>query len=71
MFVWFEKHPKEVCMTYVQHFALSMFLCKTFAEGSVKAFVHAFFPFWFSSSSTKINNMVTETIKKSGCRKRQ
>lgn len=70
MFSIFSKHPKQVCMTYFEHFMLSMSLCKYFAEGSVKAFLHAIFPFWYESSSTRIKNIVTEKIAKSGCQKK-
>ena len=65
----FHKHPMEVCMTYWEHLQLSMTLSYYFAEGSLKAFVHAIFPFWFPSSSTNIKNIVTEKITKSGCRR--
>ena len=64
----FQKHPKEVCMTYYQHFRLSMTLCGHFIEGSVKSFIHAIFPFWFPSSSTEINDIITDKITESGCR---
>lgn len=64
----FIKHPREVCMSYVEHFQLSIGLSTLFLEGSIKAIIHAFFPFWYPSSSTRINLMITDKIKKSGCR---
>lgn len=65
----FNKHPKEVCMTYFQHFKLSMSLSKLFLEGTIKAIIHAFFPFWYLSSSTRINKNISFILKNSGCRK--
>lgn len=64
----FIKHPKEVCMSYFEHFQFSFGLSKLFLEGSIKALIHSFFPFWYSSSSTKINITITDKMKKSGCR---
>jgi hypothetical protein len=48
----FIKHPEEVGMTYSQHmrFALMLFR-KTFAA-SMASFVHAFFPFLFTTTAS-------------------
>ena len=63
----FTNHPKKVCMTYFEHFKLSMTLSIHFFEASTKAFVHAIFPFWFPSESTRINQLIGNKIKNSGC----
>lgn len=63
----FTNHPKNVCMTYVEHFKLSMTLSIHFLEGSIKAFIHGILPFWFASSSTNINKLIETKIKNSGC----
>ena len=64
----FTNHPNKVCMTYLEHFKLSMTLSKYFFEASVKAFIHAIFPFWFASSSTRMNKLIEYKIKTSGCK---
>lgn len=64
----FTNHPNKVCMTYIEHFKLSMTLSKYFFEAGAKAFIHAIFPFWFASSSTKINELIASKIKSSGCK---
>ena len=40
----FFKHPKQVCMTYFEHFKLSMNFSKLLAIGALKAFVHVILP---------------------------
>ena len=43
MRLYFE-HPKKVCMTYIKHMKLSLYLSYLLAKGSAKAIVHAFLP---------------------------
>ena len=38
------EHPSKVCMTYIEHFKLSMGFSYMFAVASAKAFIHAIIP---------------------------
>ena len=62
------KHPSNVCMTYLQHMRLSLELSSLFFIGSIKAFIHAFIPDIFITSSTDIVNIANQKMKKVGCR---
>ena len=48
----FNKHPNELNMTYFQHAVGSLSLSINFLIASVQAFIHAFFPFVFQTTST-------------------
>ena len=61
-------HPSNVCMTYLQHMKLSLELSSLFFIGSIKAFIHAFIPDIFITSSTDIVNIANQKMKKVGCR---
>jgi hypothetical protein len=61
------KHPSKVCMTYFEHFKLSMGFSITFASASVQAFIHAIIPDVYTESTTNTINKVQEKIKISGC----
>ncbi len=54
MFVYnlFNKHPKENNLTYFQHAVGSLSLSANFLIASFQAFIHAFFPFIFETTST-------------------
>ena len=60
-------HLKTVCMTYSEHWRLSLCLATLFARGALCAIVHAFLPNVFSSSSTVFGRRITETIARAGC----
>jgi len=62
-------HPKNVCMTYFQHFRFSMYLCSLFCKGAFFALLHSFLPDFFITSSSDIVNNIQNLIKESGCRK--
>ena len=64
-------HPAKVCMTYFEHFKLSMGFSITFAVASFKAFVHAIIPDIYIASTTNTVNMVQEKIKNSGCNNKE
>lgn len=64
----FTKHPTSVCMTYFSHFTLSITLSGLFVKASFQALVHAFFPFWYASASTKNARQIMKLIETSGCR---
>lgn len=60
-------HLKKVCMTYRQHFNLSMYLGYYFCQGAIHAVCHACLPNVFEDSSTKISQHIQDTIARSGC----
>ena len=65
----FFKHPSKVCMTYTEHMKLSLGFSYIFLKGSITAFVHAFYPDAFVTSTSDINEIVKKKIENSGCRK--
>ena len=64
----FFNHPNSVCMSYFKHMTFSLSLSIDFAIGSLKAFVHAFLPNAYITSSTDLNKELTEKLKNSGCK---
>ena len=62
-------HPKNVCMTYTEHMKFSLQLSKDFFIGSFKAFIHAFYPDAYITSTTDILNEMQEKLDNAGCRK--
>lgn len=62
------QHPTNVCMTYLEHMKLSLELCALFFIGSIKAFIHAFIPDVFVTSSTDTVRDAKEKMSKAGCR---
>ena len=69
-FNYFFKHPKQVCMTYFEHFILSMNFSKLFAIGAFKAFVHAILPDVYITSTTDIVEEIKVQLANAGCHKR-
>ena len=66
MRLYFE-HPKKVCMTYIKHMKLSLYLSYLLAKGSAKAIVHAFLPDTFITSTSDLTAKVQDILKTSGC----
>lgn len=63
------EHPQKVCMTYYEHFKLSMSFSYKFAEASIKAFIHGILPCYFISSTTKITSEIKIKLDNSGCKR--
>lgn len=61
-------HPKEVCMTYWEHFCLSMNFAKIFGIASVKAVIHAIYPDIYITSTSDATTEVQKILKTKGCR---
>ena len=61
------KHPQSVCMSYYEHCMFSLKLARCFAVGSFKAFVHAFFPNLYITSSSDLLISIKEEMTKIGC----
>lgn len=62
------KHPKEVCMTYLEHFCLSMEMAYLLCVGSMKAVVHAIYPDICVTSTTDTVATIQERLRTAGCR---
>jgi hypothetical protein len=50
----FTKHPEEVGMTYWQHFRFAMNLAKLTFKACFASVIHAFFPFLFVNTTSRI-----------------
>lgn len=61
-------HLRKVCMTYTQHCLFSMSISVKLLIGSLKAFVHAWIPNIFTSSTTLLIQNLDNTIKNTGCK---
>jgi len=66
--MFFFKHPKKVCMTYFQHMKLSLYFSALLCWGSIQAFVHAFIPDIWITSTTDLNNEMKRILNNAGCR---
>lgn len=66
---YFFKHPKSVCMTYIEHFKFSFFLSYMLALGSFKALIHAILPDFYITSSSDLVEELKFKIENSGCKK--
>ena len=62
-------HPKNVCMTYIQHLKLSFNFSWLFFKGCVLALIHAVIPDFFITSTSDIKNEIDYLLKTNGCRK--
>ena len=63
-------HPDDVCMSYTQHCKLSLKLCLLMLLGCIKAFIHAFIPDLFVTSTSDINKKISIILNKNGCHKK-
>jgi hypothetical protein len=50
----FTKHPREVGLNYFQHFAFSFYVQLKLLLALLACFVHAFFPFLFTTTASTI-----------------
>ena len=67
----FFRHPKKVCMTYLQHARVSRRLGCLFAKATVTAFVHAIWPDLFTTSSHDAVHRALAIMEDAGCRKKR
>lgn len=61
------RHPNKFCLSYYNHFKISLYYSKKMLIGSIKACIHAFFPFLFITSTTKIVNTIQKNLNKNNC----
>lgn len=50
----FTKHPREVGMSYLQHFGFAFYVQFRLLLALLACFVHAFFPFLFTTAASTI-----------------
>ncbi len=67
MLIIMSKHLKNVCMPYFKHMNFSLSLSKDLLGSSAKAFVHAFFPDIYTTSTTDTVNKLQEKMSAVGC----
>jgi hypothetical protein len=59
----FTRHPEEVGMTYFQHFRFAMTLAKLSFRACFASVVHAFFPFTFVTTTSRITFTLYNLLK--------
>ena len=62
------KHPKEVCMTYIDHFKFSSSISWDFLKASGCALVHAVFPCLFERTTSDTVDKIQFLLRRNGCR---
>tara|TARA_Y100001970_G_scaffold77303_1_gene98256 strand:- start:9168 stop:9368 length:201 start_codon:yes stop_codon:yes gene_type:complete len=62
------RHPKDVCMTYVEHMKFAMNVSFRLFVGSAQSFIHAIIPDMFVDSTSNLINTIDYMLKNSGCR---
>lgn len=67
MFTSIFEHPQNVCLTYYEHYKLSMRFSYYLATASIKAFIHAIFPFFFITSTSDTTNLIMNELKINKC----
>lgn len=65
------KHLENVCMEYPEHFCLSMYFSGNLLIASIQAFIHAWVPCWYNSSTTDLVSKFQLIINNIGCEKRK
>ena len=63
------RHLNNVCMDYFEHFCLSMYFSGQFLMGTIQAFIHAWIPCWFTSSTSALVNHIKIVVNNVGCEK--
>ncbi len=63
----FNKHPNEVGLNYFQHFLFAIRVVFNLVVATFCCFVHAFFPFFFTHTTsgiiTKLHNKIEHRTK--------
>ena len=60
----FTKHPKSLGLTYWEHMKGSLGYSYSLFSGSIKASIHAVFPFFYETSTTDVVKKIQEDMKK-------
>lgn len=64
----FLTHPRNVCMTYLEHLQFSGGLAYTLIKGAAKALIHAVFPNMYITSTTELANELEKNLAAAGCK---
>ena len=67
LFCRFTDHPKNVCMSYFQHFLFSFKLSIYFLKKSIQAFVHSIYPNFYITSSSNVPTELKQKFSEVGC----
>ena len=67
LFCRFTDHPKNVCMSYFQHFLFSFKLSVYFLKKSIQAFVHSIYPNFYITSSSNVPTELKQKFSQVGC----
>ena len=62
------KHPTKVCMTYMEHFKLSMNFSILFFYGGFSAIFHAFIPDLHIHTTSETVDKIKTILSEKGCR---
>ena len=65
------KHPNENGMGYFQHLFFSLKFFVYLFIAAIKAFIHAFFPFLFDTSTTDVIKQINKCMKDQHSKKNQ
>lgn len=68
LFCRFTDHPKNVCMSYFQHFLFSFKLSVYFFKKSIQAFVHSVYPNFYITSSSDVPIELKGKFNGVGCK---
>jgi hypothetical protein len=63
----FTSHPKNVCMTYLQHFRFSISLSFYFLKKSIQSFIHSVYPNFYITSSSDVPKELEYKFTYVGC----
>lgn len=64
------EHPKNVCLSYMEHLKFSMWLSYEFAVASIVAAVHAVYPDAYVTHSSDTVSRIRAAMEKIGCREK-
>jgi len=63
------KHPKNVCMSYLEHCMLSLNFSYILLLGSIKSFFHAIYPDIYVTSTSDLIVDIKKKMEVAGCHK--
>ena len=61
------EHPKNVCMTYIQHCKIALYFSWGFYMAGTKSLVHSIFPFLFITSTGDALKDIKKVYDTAGC----
>ena len=61
------KHPRDVCMTYIEHVKVSFMFSGILFKGAFKSIVHAFLPDVYVTCVTDAHKQIGSLLLTTGC----